>query len=221
MKIITIIDFNCPYSYIGFNRLNNASNNLNLNIEWEIQSFELEPQLKAEEVVSTAERYSNKYNISHEKALEKINEIEEIASEDGLNINFKDLKLSSSKNAHKLVKFTQNKHAEKTKELVEKIFYANFVENKNISQHEILIEIAVSCGLNKNEVIEVLESDSYEIEVDLDLEEALLNGITATPYYIIYEDEEKLLIPGVFTQKEFEIALKDLTSGEIYNKTFL
>ena len=221
MKIITIIDFNCPYSYIGLNRLNNAINNLNLNVEWEIQSFELEPQLKTEEFVSTVERYSSKYHLSYEKALEKINEIEEIASEDGLNINFKDLKLSNSKNAHRLVKFSQKKYAEKTKELVEKIFYANFVENKNISDSVLLIEIAVSCGLNENEVRKILESDSYEIEVDLDLEEALFNGITATPYYIIYKDEEKLLIPGVFSQKEFEIALNDLVSGKIYNKTFL
>ena len=43
MRIIYLIDFNCPYSYIGLERIKKAAERLNLDIEWEMRSFELEP----------------------------------------------------------------------------------------------------------------------------------------------------------------------------------
>ena len=42
MKILYLSDFNCPYSYIGLNRMKNVCNELNLNVEWELKSFELD-----------------------------------------------------------------------------------------------------------------------------------------------------------------------------------
>ena len=45
MKIIHWSDFNCPYSYIGLKRLSDAVNELDLDPEWELKAFELEPML--------------------------------------------------------------------------------------------------------------------------------------------------------------------------------
>ena len=53
------------------------------------------------------------------------------------------------------------------------------------------------------------------------MEEALSNGITATPCFILFKNEERLIIPGAFSTEEFEIALKDFESGEIKNKSFI
>ena len=39
-----MIDFNCPYSYIGLERIKKAAEGLNLDVEWEMRSFELEPE---------------------------------------------------------------------------------------------------------------------------------------------------------------------------------
>lgn len=200
MRIIYLFDFNCPFSYIGLERLKRAIDELDLNVEWEMRSFELD--------YNSLTGYDAR-------------EIEEIASADGLDMNLKDLKPVSSRNAHRLTKFVENKHHETTLELVEKIFRANFTENENISDIDTLTRIASSCKLDEGDVREILEGDSYGIEVDLDLDEALFNGITATPYIIINRKEEKLIIPGVFPTEEFKTALKDLKSGDIRNKTFI
>ena len=52
------------------------------------------------------------------------------------------------------------------------------------------------------------------------MDEAISNGITSTPCFILNEKEEKLIIPGAFSAEEFEVALKDFTNGNIKSKTY-
>ncbi|MBQ6350194.1 MAG: DsbA family protein [Methanobrevibacter sp.] len=221
MRIIYLIDFNCPYSYIGLERIKKAVESLNLDIEWEMRSFELEPSAGKRQTISTADRYVDKYELSPEDASKKIAEIERIALDDGLKINYKDMLLTSSKDALRLTKFAQNMHPEITLNLVEEIFHANLVENENIADIKVLTKIAISCGLEEYEAKKILENNYYNIEIYLDKEEALTNGITATPCFIVYRNEERLIIPGVFSAEEFEIALKDLSNGDLAGKTFV
>ena len=221
MRIIYLIDFNCPYSYIGLERIKKAAERLNLDIEWEMRSFELEPSAGKRQTISTTDRYVDKYELSPEDASKKIAEIERVALEDGLKINYKDMLLTSSKDALRLTKFAQNMHPEITLNLVEAIFHANLVENENIADIKVLTKIAISCGLEEYEAKKILENNYYNIEIYLDKEEALTNGITATPCFIVYRNEERLIIPGVFSAEEFEIALNDLSNGDLAGKTFV
>ncbi len=221
MNIIYLIDFNCPYSYIGLERLKKCCKKLGVDAEWEIKAFELEPSARKRPAMSTTERYCEKYGLSPEDASRKIREIEEVALEEGLKINYKDMLLTSSKDALRLSKFCQNVHPEIALKLVEEIFYANMVKNENIADIKILSEIAISCGLKESEANKILENNYYNIEAYLDAEEAVSYGITATPCFILNHKGERLIIPGVFSTEEFENALKDMQSGEIEKKTFV
>ena len=221
MNIIYLIDFNCPYSYIGLERIKKAAENLNLDVEWEMKPFELEPTAGKRPTISTTERYAEKYEVPPEDASRKIGEIEQIAHEDGLEINYKDMLFTRSNEALRLTKYTQDMHPELTLNLVEGIFYSNLVKNENIADIKILIEIAISCGLEEYEAKKILENNYYNIEAYLDKEEAILHGITATPCFILNHKGERLIIPGTFSAEEFEIALKDLSTGNISEKTFL
>lgn len=220
MRIIYLIDYNCPYSYIGLKRLQKAIVNVGVDVEWEMKSFELEPTLGKRPTMTTAERYAEKNEVTLEEAEAEILEIEKIAHEDGLDINYKDMLLVSSKDALRLTKFAQNRHPEVTLELVEKIFEANLVKNENIYKTEILKDIAISCGIEEYEALKILDQNYYNIEMELDKEEALTYGISATPCFILFLKEDKLIIPGVFSTEEFETALNDMISGEIEKKTF-
>lgn len=221
MRIVYLIDFNCPNSCIGLERIKKAAQNLNLNVEWEMRAFELEDEAKKKPTMSTTERYAQKYELSMDEAAEKISEIEKTALEDGLKINFKDMPLTSSKDALRLTKYTQNMQPETTLKLTEEIFHARLVENKNIADENVLTEIAVSCGIEEDAAKKIIENNYYNIECFLDMEEALSNGITATPCFIVFKNDDKLIIPGAFSTEEFEIALKDFESGEIEDKTFI
>ena len=222
MRIIYLIDYNCPYSYIGFKRLLKATDTLDLDdVEWEMRSFELEPFAGKRPTISTTKRYVEKYDMSPEDAEAKIVEIEQTALEDGLNINYRDMLLVSSKDALRLTKYAQSMHPEITLKLVEEIFESNLVRNENIREEKVLVKIATSCGIDESDAKKIIENNYYNIEIYLDQEDALTNGITATPCFILEKNEERLIIPGVFTAGEFETALKDFSSGEIKDKTFL
>lgn len=221
MRIVYLIDYNCPYSYIGLMRLQNAVKSLDLDVEWEMRSFELEPFAGKRQTITTAENYVQKYGISEDEAEERIREIERTADEDGLKINYRDMLLVSSKDALRLTKYVQNKYPELTLKLVEEIFKSNLVRNENIRKSKVLADIAVSCGIDEDDALKIIDNNYYNIEIELDRDEALSNGITATPCFILFIREERLMIPGVFSEEEFRNALKDFISGEIKNKSFI
>lgn len=218
MKIIYLSDFNCPYSYIGLKRITDAINELDLDVEWDMKSFELEPNANN---FNAVDRFAIKNGVSVNDAEKEIEEIEKIARMDSLNIDYKNLIINSSKDAHRLVKYVQDKYPKQSQELVFKIFESNFIENENISNPDVLLQIAISCGLDDNDIHEFLKSDSLNIEVDLDMDEAISNGITTIPYYFIEHNDERLIVPGVFEKESFKIAFEDLLSGEMKNKTFI
>ncbi len=210
MKITYFIDYNCPYSYIGLQRIRKACESLDLDAEWEMRPFEIEPQAGKRTTVSITERYAEKYDLSAEDASDKIKEIEEIAHEDGLEMNLKDITLTSSKDALRFSKFVQNNHPELTLSLVDEIFKANMVDNINLTNLDILADIAVSCGIEESEARKILENNYFNIDVFRDMENATSSGITSTPCFILEEDGSKSIIPEILSIKEFANAIADL-----------
>lgn len=215
MNIIYLSDFNCIHSYIGLLRMKNAVAELDLDVDWEMKSFELESD---GENTPSIERFASDTGLSVDDALK---EIEKIAADEGLVINYTSMPIRSSRDAHRLVKYVQNRYPHISQELVLKIFESNFIENENIEDHKVLIDIAASFGLDENEISEMLEGESLEIEIALDMDEALSYGITTIPYYFIEYNGERLIIPGVFEKENIKTALNDLISGEIRNKSFV
>ena len=218
MKIIYLSDFNCPYSYIGLNRVKNAVCELNLDVEWEMKSFELEPNA---ENISSIDSFAVKNGLTGKDAIKEMEKIEKIAQDDDLNINYRNLTLNSSKDAHRLAKYVQNSYPELSQDLIFEIFESNFIKNENIADHDVLIRIAASYGLDENEIGKMLKGNSLDIEVYLDMDEAISNGITTVPYYFIEYNNERLIIPGVFEKESFKIAFEDLISGKMRSKTFV
>ncbi len=198
--------------------MKNTVSELNLDVEWEMKSFELEPNANN---TSAMERFAIDNGLSVDDAKKEIEAIEETAKNEGLDVNYKDMLINSSKDAHRLAKYVQNRYPELAQELILKIFESNFIKNENIADHDVLIKIAASLGLDENEIAEMLKRGSFKIEVELDMDEAISYGITRIPYYIIEYKGERLTIPGVFEKKDFETAFKDLISGEIKNKSYL
>lgn len=214
-------DFNCPNSYIGLKRITDAARELDLDCELNMKPFELYPTLFDSPTNSMTTEYVLKYGITPQKAQELISEIEEIAVHDGLKINYKDLQISSSRNAHRLVKYVKNNHPEVSNDLIFKIYEANFMENEVIADIDVLTKISGCLGLDEDEIRSMLSGDFYDFEVQLDEEEAISMGVEAIPLYIVSIKQEQLTIPGAYEKEYFKIALEDMINGEIESKTFL
>ncbi|MBQ8016830.1 MAG: DsbA family protein [Methanobrevibacter sp.] len=221
MKITFWSDFNCPNSYIGLNRLKKAIDETNVDVKWEMKPFELYPTLFDTATGSIITQNVIKYGLTPEIAGQKVDETEKIALKDGIQMNYHDIKLTSSRNAHRLVKYVQNRHGEVGIEVVFRIYEANFIENKIIADINVLVEIASDLGLDENEIRSMLEGDSYDFEVQIDEEDAIVMGVESIPLYFLDTSQEQLIIPGAFEKEDFRIAIKDLMNGEITSKSYI
>ena len=221
MRIIFWSDFNCPNSYIGLHRLKQAVDELDIEVEWQMKPFELYPTLFSTPAGSIITQIMIKYGLTPEMAEERIIETEKIALKDGLEINYTDINLTSSRNAHRLAKYVQNRHPEIALDVILKIYEANFVENRIIADKNVLAEIASQVGLDDNEITDFLKSDSYDFEVQIDEEDALVMGVESIPLYFLNVSEEQLIVPGAFEKEDFKIAINDLIKGEIESKSFI
>lgn len=221
MRIMHWSDFNCPNSYIGLHRLKKAADELDVVVEWEMKPFELYPTLFNTPTGSIITQNIIKYGLTPEIAEEKISETEKIAHEDGLEMNYHTIQMTSSRKAHRLVKYIQNKHTELGIEAVLKIYEANFVENKVIADTDVLVGITNELGLDEKEIRDFLEGDSYSFEVQIEEEDAIHMGVESIPLYFLNISEEQLIIPGAFEKEDFKIAIEDLINGEIQSKSYL
>jgi len=84
------------------------------------------------------------------------------------------------------------------------VFAAQFQQQKNINDLDVLTELALQIGLNQQEFRKALQTRRYEPAVLMDIEEAHRLGISTVPCYIVegralygaqsYETLEKLLL---------------------------
>ena len=221
MKIIFWSDFNCPNSYIGLVRLKKAVDEMDIEVDWQMKPFELYPTLFMTPTSSIITQNILKYGLTPEKAEENIIETENIAEKDGIELNYNDIQLTSSRNAHRLVKYVQNRYPEISLELIFKIYEANFTENRIIANTDTLIEITSELGLDESEIKDVLEGDAYNFEVQIEEEDAIVMGVEAIPLYFLNISEEQLIVPGAFEKEDFKIAIQDMIDGEIESKSYI
>ena len=65
------------------------------------------------------------------------------------------------------------------------LFVARFTEGRQLSDHEVLRDIAASAGLDKHITEKVLAGDAYADAVRADEAAARELGVTGVPYFLI------------------------------------
>ena len=183
MKIEIWSDYACPFCYIGEKRLQRALSELDdKNISVEFKSFELDPSADRKVASSTPERFAIKYGLTLDAAKERIEQISEMGRREGIDFRYSTTRYTNTFDALRLTKFAQSKNHD---EIIEKLFDAYFTKNLELSDHKILKKIAVECGLDGDEVENILNSDKYAEEVREDEHIAAKLGIHGVPYFII------------------------------------
>lgn len=92
-------------------------------------------------------------------------------------------KTYNSRLAQELGKWAEDK--EKGEKFHNAVFHAYFVEGRNIAKMDVLIDLAGSVGLAKEEAHDVLKSRRFKTAVDKDWRLSLEWGITAVPTFVL------------------------------------
>jgi len=211
MKIEIWSDYACPYCYIGKRRLEKALENFSdrEDIYISFKSFELDSSASYKTTTNTIERISEKYRISIEKAKQMIDSITEYAKSVGLDFNYDTVRYTNTFDAHRIAKYAETKG--KGIEISEKLLHAYFTENKQMSDHKVLTDIAIEVGLDKLEVEDILKDKKFAEDVRNDEYEASRLGIQAVPFFFI---NEKYSISGAKPLEVFEKTIEKALQEE-------
>lgn len=188
MKIKYWSDYACPYCYIGETRLKKAIAQIPEleGVEIEMKAFQLDPSAGEHATGDTQTRFAHKYGLSFEEAGHRIEGISRLGQREGLDFRYAETLFTNTMDAHRLTKLAQSKgKPELADQLIEKLFEAYFSENRELADRRLLQRIGEECGLDKEEVKSMLESDQYRDEVIADEQMAYQSGIHAVPFFVI------------------------------------
>lgn len=214
MKIEIWSDIACPYCYIGKRKLEQAldqfPNRDNIELVW--HSYELDPEISAADSCKPYYSYMAKRFGSTVEQIQKSNKkVTQLAKEVGLDYNFDQLIVANTSKALRMVKLAALCNL--ATEMEEVLFKAYFTEGRNIGNNDTLIELGTEIGLDKNSIIDLLNSDKFAADIKADIEysenELKLEYI---PFYLI---NNKHIVQGsIPTEDYLSILQKAYTEWE-------
>ncbi|TBU32638.1 thioredoxin-like protein [Dichomitus squalens] len=188
VQLVVISDIVCPWCYIGLAELQKAiketASELQITIKVEHRPFLLHPSMEEDKVLDKAEWYLEKFGadkLEHVKSM-----VQGRAKEVGIEINFQGV-MTQTIRAHRLSRKAYVLGGQELQEkFLDRIFKAYFSEGKDISDLNILGDLAEEAGItSKSEAIEFLTSDEYQEEVETMAAEARKKGVTGVPFTVI------------------------------------
>ena len=209
-EIVIWSDYSCPFCYIAEKRLQDAITDLGLEKQVKItyKAFQLNRNAPAKTMETVAELLAKKYNLTPEEAKQKIEAIDKAGNESGLVFRYATAHPSNTLDAHRLMKYAQDKHSDKeVKKLNEGLFEAYFTDNRVLADHDVLMQVAINAGLPTEEVSRVLNSEDYIKQVRSEENEAHGMGVKGVPYLVF---NGTLAVPGAVSVEEFKQILQKI-----------
>jgi predicted DsbA family dithiol-disulfide isomerase len=174
LKIIVYSDYICPFCYIGYHRMEKLKEQLEFELEW--RPFELHPEIPKKGAYLNQIPFPKQY-------LEMVFiNVKRLAEEDGISVNFSE-KLPNSQLALYIAEFARKKG--KFDEFHKLVFESYWREGKDIGELSLLLDLAESVGLNRDDIKEYLRSDEPSSELKKYLLEVRNYEINGVPAFII------------------------------------
>lgn len=180
LKIEITSDFICPWCLVAESRLNRALTTLNPTAEIECiwHPYELNPDMPEAGIDRKTYR-SNKFG-SWEYSQQLDAKTIQATQGDGIEFRYDLMEVTpNTLKAHRLTGFAAQYG--KATEMAERILKAYFTEGQNISDAEILANLADEVGLARDEVKTFLQSDAGTQEVRESERQATIRGIRGVP----------------------------------------
>jgi predicted DsbA family dithiol-disulfide isomerase len=185
MQIDVWSDYACPWCALGTARLDVALRAFEHGDAVTVvhRAFELDPRAPASSAASSEEAVSRKYGMPPERVRAGHAQITALGAEVGFTFEFDRVRLGNTFDAHRLTAAVRGTAWEAP--LVRQLFAARFSEGRQLSDHEVLRDIAGSVGIPTTRAEEVLAGPASAEAVRADEAEATELGVTGVPYFLI------------------------------------
>ncbi|WP_407402160.1 DsbA family oxidoreductase [Chryseobacterium sp.] len=211
MKVQIWSDIMCPFCYLGDQNLKNAIQEYsgNSNVEVEFKAFQLNPLQEKIENPDNPINYTIKKGMPAERVRSSFGYIETEARNLGLPIDLEHAKVVNSLDCLRLVKYAQSKN--KYNEVKDALFRGYFVEGKDLSDHQVLLDLAVASGLDKIETERFLNSSELTNEVENDRNLGISKGLQGVPFFVI---DDQYVLSGNQSKEQFLKVFKKIKPTE-------
>ena len=209
LRVDIVSDIACPWCAIGYKRLEQAMEQMDGEIAFEIEwhPFELNPDAPpgGEDILA---HLCQKYGRSEAEMMESQRELMEIA--DGLGLDFSgalERRSVSTFDAHRVLEWARDKGCRTELELA--LFDAYFGRAEDPSDPAVLHRIAESLGLDADEVDAIVASDRFADSVREEQARYTRAGVTAVPAFII---NDRYLISGAQEPEALAAAFRKIVA---------
>ena len=211
LKIDFVSDISCPWCIIGLRGLEEALERTAgvVSADIHFHPFELNPMM-AKEGESVAEHIFQKYGRTPEQSVETRQMIQDRAAEVGFTINSgPDSRIYNSFDAHRLLHWAGTLGGDSQRQLKHRLFEAYFTDQRDPSDHRVLLDVVDKAGLDRAAAAAVLSSDAYAEDVRRAEHHWQSNGVHSVPAIII---NDRYLISGGQPPDAFEKALRSIAA---------
>lgn len=202
MEIKIWADFACPYSYMGEKQLMDIieKQGLSDNVRIQFLSYQLDPEAPVIPSETMTQHFMDGHKFTMEETQHLMERITKMAARLGLDYKLATTQVCSTFDAHRLMEYAQSVTSQDTFiKLNFALFHANFIENLRLSDRDVLLSIAVKCGLDENSVKEVLESDNFADQVKAEEQEVDQRKDFDLIPYMVFDDStvlQGIISPG-------------------------
>ena len=207
LRIDIVSDIVCPWCVVGYRQLAEALKQTHTAHEIHWHPFELNPDM-SEEGQNLREHIMEKYGSSQQESDASRIRITEAGAEVGFEFNFTDdTRMHNTFKAHQLLHWAADyglKH-----ELKQALFAAHFTDNRNISDEEVLADIAEDVGLDREQALAVLADQRYAEVVRTAEQQMQQQGIQSVPAVIF---NQRHLVSGAQGVENFKSILNQLAA---------
>ena len=204
MKVDIWSDVVCPFCYIGKKRLEHVAEQMGESLDVHWHSFELDPASEPSYPEGLVKRVSKKYGMSLEEGIASQKRIAAEAAKEGIQFNWEQAKPGNSFMAHQIIHLAKENGLANAAE--EAFFRAYMTDGLAIGDKETVKQIAVSIGLDPQEVSSVLDSRRFEKEIRYDElvahQELQVRGV---PFFVF---SDAIAVSGAQPREVFEQAIK-------------
>lgn len=216
MRVEIFSDVVCPWCYIGKARFDRAVANLKaqgleIDVEVVYSPYQLDPTAPIGVATPVLEAYSKKFG-GLEKAQAILDHVTAIAAQEGITFNMDIALRANTLSSHRLLAHALAVYGPDTQAVLKQnIMSAYFTNGKDISSNSVLVECAVSAGMDADTASTVLTENLFAQEVANQISGATGNGITAVPTYVI---NDQWSVPGAQDTEMFERVLVRLAEKQ-------
>lgn len=211
IRIDFVSDVVCPWCAIGLNALEQAIARVGdaAKVELHFQPFELNPQMVPEGEDAT-EHLARKYGIDADQIARNRDVIRDRGAALGFTFNARE-RIHNTFDAHRLLHWAALEGADRERALKHALLRAYFTDGEDVSDHEVLVRLAATVGLDAGRARGVLDSDEYADAVRAQERYFLERGIHSVPAIIL---NQRHLISGGQPVEMFEQALRQLADAK-------